>query len=176
MTKFEPRSSVKKASTLTTVPQQLPMSCVILYSKAAKSKIVANFRINFDDKLRRRRRRLIFPESFEGDSNDFLNGAKTAIRVVVVVDEKTLTKQWTESGKRQGVSLRSKAEGTKKWLYSIKKTWKSGTDDRTSLSLSLLRHDYFQVWLFRSKLGIKEMTNNCSHFVTFVTRDLISLV
>ena len=137
MTKFEPRSSVKKASTLTTVPQQLPMSCVILYSKAAKSKIVANFRINFDDKLRRRRRRLIFPESFEGDSNDFLNGAKTAIRVVVVVDEKTLTKQWTESGKRQGVSLRSKAEGTKKWLYSIKKTWKSGTDDRTSLSLSL---------------------------------------
>ena len=174
MTKFEPRSSVKKASTLTTVPQQLPMSCVILYSKAAKSKIVANFRINFDDKLRRRRR-LIFPESFEGDSNDFLNGAKTAIRVVVVVDEKTLTKQWTESGKRQGVSLRCKAEGTKSGSIQSKRLGKVGQTIEP-LSLSLLRHDYFQVWLFRSKLGIKEMTNNCSHFVTFVTRDLISLV
>ena len=137
MTKFEPRSSVKKASTLTTVPQQLPMSCVILYSKAAKSKIVANFRINFDDKLRRRRR-LIFPESFEGDSNDFLNGAKTAIRVVVVVDEKTLTKQWTESGKRQGVSLRCKAEGTKSGSIQSKRLGKVGqTIEHLSLSLSL---------------------------------------
>ena len=138
MTKFEPRSSVKKASTLTTVPQQLPMFCVILYSKAAKSKIVANFRINFDDKLRRRRRRLIFPESFEGDSNDFLNGAKTAIRVVVVVDEKTLTKQWTESGKRQGVSLRCKAEGTKSGSIQSKRLGKVGqTIEPLSLSLSL---------------------------------------